>query len=174
DRRAARCGGPTRPARGPRDHARGRIDRQRRAADSGGARLMAVSAPSDRRFRRAHVRPARRRSLAAARWRLAARAAAITVAVAGAGWYGTHAMATARVLEIDAIEITGNRHLPDGEVMTLLAGLEGRHILLTDLEPWRKRLMGSPWVEQAALRRVLPSTVEVVISERAPMALGRI
>lgn len=135
---------------------------------------MPVSAPSDRRFRRAHVRPARRRSLAAARWRLAARAAAITVAVAGAGWYGTHAMATARVLEIDAIEIHGNRHLPGGEVMALLAGLEGQHILLTDLEPWRRRLMGSPWVEQAALRRVLPSTVEVVISERTPMALGRI
>ena len=34
--------------------------------------------------------------------------------------------------------------------------------------------LGSPWVEQAALRRVLPSTVEVVIRERTPMAIGRI
>ena len=33
---------------------------------------------------------------------------------------------------------------------------------------------GSPWVEQAVLRRVLPSTVEVVIRERTPMAIGRI
>lgn len=135
---------------------------------------MAVSVPSDRRFRRAHVRPARRRSLAAARLRLAARLVAIAAVLAGAGWYGTQAMAKAQVLAIDEIEIEGNRHLPDGEVRALLAGLQGQHILLTDLEAWRQRLMGSPWVEQAALRRVLPSTIEVVISERTPMALARI
>ena len=35
-------------------------------------------------------------------------------------------------------------------------------------------VLGSPWVEQAVLRRVLPSTVEVVIRERTPMAIGRI
>ena len=134
---------------------------------------MAVAAPSDRRFRRAHVKPARRRPLAA-RWRFAARAAVVAAAVGGAGWYAAHAMTTAGVLAVDAIEVHGNRHLPRGEVMALLAGLHGQHILLTDLAPWRRRLMGSPWVEQAALRRVLPSTVEVVITERVPMALGRI
>jgi cell division septal protein FtsQ len=32
----------------------------------------------------------------------------------------------------------------------------------------------SPWVEDAALRRVLPGTVDVVIAERQPMGIGRI
>ena len=58
--------------------------------------------------------------------------------------------------------------------MALLAGLEGQHLLQTDLEEWRRRVLGSPWVEQATLRRVLPSTVEVMIRERLPIAIGRI
>jgi cell division protein FtsQ len=59
-------------------------------------------------------------------------------------------------------------------VLALLVGLEGQHLLQTDLEVWRRRVLGSPWVEQAALRRVLPSTVEVVIRERTPIAIGRL
>jgi cell division protein FtsQ len=34
--------------------------------------------------------------------------------------------------------------------------------------------MRSPWVQDAALRRSLPSTVEVVIVERLPVGIGRI
>jgi cell division protein FtsQ len=35
-------------------------------------------------------------------------------------------------------------------------------------------LLASPWVADAAIRRVLPGTVNVVISERQPMGIGRI
>jgi cell division protein FtsQ len=34
--------------------------------------------------------------------------------------------------------------------------------------------MASPWVRDAALRRSLPSTVEVAVSERQPIGVGRI
>jgi cell division septal protein FtsQ len=34
--------------------------------------------------------------------------------------------------------------------------------------------MALPWVRDAALRRSLPSTVDVFISERQPIGLGRI
>jgi cell division septal protein FtsQ len=43
-----------------------------------------------------------------------------------------------------------------------------------DLERWRHRILSSPWVEQVALRRVLPSTIEVFIRERQPLAIGRV
>ena len=39
---------------------------------------------------------------------------------------------------------------------------------------WRRRLLSSPWVRDAALRRSLPSTVDVVVSERQPIGIGRI
>jgi cell division protein FtsQ len=92
----------------------------------------------------------------------------------GTGWYAAQAVIDAPTLRISEIQVRGNRHLARGEVLTLLAGLEGQHLLQTDLEVWRRRVLGSPWVEQAALRRVLPSTVEVVIRERLPIAIGRI
>ena len=92
----------------------------------------------------------------------------------GAGWYAAQAVTDATTLRVSEIHVRGNQHLARGEVMALLAGLEGQHLLQADLEAWRHRVLGSPWVEQAALRRVLPSTVEVTIRERLPIAIGRI
>jgi cell division protein FtsQ len=64
--------------------------------------------------------------------------------------------------------------LSRGEVLAVLNGLRGESLVWTDLDRWRKRLMASPWVRDAALRRSLPSTVEVVVSERQPIGIGRI
>src|SRR5262249_18617116 len=61
-----------------------------------------------------------------------------------------------------------------GEVLAVLSGMQGGSMLWTDLDVWRRRLLASPWVRDAALRRSLPSTVEVVVSERQPMGIGRI
>ena len=55
----------------------------------------------------------------------------------------------------------------------LVEGLRGRNIIGLDLDEWQQRLLSSPWVEDATLRRVLPSTVEVTVRERRPIAIGR-
>lgn len=135
---------------------------------------MAVAAPADKRFRRSHVRPSRRRSPWMARSIAAVRAMTAVVVLCGTGWYGARAMAGSAVLHVSEVRIRGIHHLSRGEVMALLSGLPGEHLLQTDLEAWRRRLLASPWVEQATLRRVLPSAVEVAIVERTPMALGRV
>ena len=135
---------------------------------------MAVAAPADKRFRRSRVRPSRRRSPWVTRVLTAARMLTAVVVLGGAGWYAAQAVTDARALRVSEIHVRGNQHLARGDVMALLAGLEGQHLLQTDLEGWRRRVLGSPWVEQATLRRVLPSTVEVTIRERLPIAIGRI
>ena len=135
---------------------------------------MAVAAPADKRFRRSRVRPSRRRSPWLTRVLTAARTLTAVVVLGGAGWYAAQAVTGARTLRVSEIHVRGNQHLARGDVMALLAGLEGQHLLQTDLEEWRRRVLGSPWVEQATLRRVLPSTVEVTIRERLPIAVGRI
>ena len=53
-------------------------------------------------------------------------------------------------------------------------GLRGTNILTADLAAYRRRLLVSPWVADVALRRVLPSTVEVFVSERRPIGLCRL
>src|SRR5438093_11377604 len=87
---------------------------------------------------------------------------------------GAGVVTHARVLQIDRIDVSGNDRLSNGEVLAVLNGLRGESLVWTDLDAWRRRLLASPWVGDAALRRSLPSTVEVVISERQPVGIGRI
>jgi cell division septal protein FtsQ len=105
---------------------------------------------------------------------VAARLLLAVAALVGMGWYGAGVLAGSGLLHVRDIRLRGNQHLSRGEVMALLSGLQGQHLLRTDLDEWRRRMEGSPWVEQASLRRVLPSTVEVVVQERTPMAIGRL
>jgi cell division protein FtsQ len=136
--------------------------------------MSQVAAPADRRFRRAHVRPARHRrtlrSLAApAGVALAIASALVLVAVRG-----RTLLAGSTLLQVDRIVVHGNERLSKGEVLAILDGLHGESLFGTDLEVWRQRLMASPWVRDAALRRSLPSTVDVAISERTPAGIGRV
>jgi cell division protein FtsQ len=136
--------------------------------------MTPVAAPADRRFRRAHVKPGRRRR----EWRSVLKSFVKYVLVGGAllyGLYRTSAIAAqAHVLRIDRIQVRGNERLSQGEVMAALNGLRGENVIWADLDAWRKRLLRHPWVRDAAFRRSLPSTVDVVISERIPIGVGRI
>ena len=135
--------------------------------------MKRVSAPSDKRFRRAHVSPARRRG-----WRPAL-ATAIRVAIAVvvgvfAVYHGVAFVFTTEALQVSRITVEGNTRMSRSEVLSRLAGLEGSHMLTVDLEQWRQRLRAAPWVADARLRRVFPRTVMVVIAEREPMGIGRL
>src|SRR6185295_3147465 len=163
-------------------HARRRLDRQPARAAARRARyrlhgsgiVSAVSAPADRRFRRAHVKPARKRG----RWQAIVRPIAVYIAAAMLLCYATYratiVAARAHVLQVDRIAVRGNERLSKGEVIAVLNGLRGENIVSTDLERWRRRLLASPWVRDAALRRSLPSTIDVLVWEREPIGVGRI
>jgi cell division protein FtsQ len=132
-----------------------------------------AAAPPDRRFRRAHVRPSRRRHT----WM---RAIAVVRSVVAFALFATACclvgleVAQARALHVDHIVVRGNQRLATTEVLGVVEGLQGEHVLAVDLSRWRQRLLASPWVGQASLRRVLPSTIEIAISERRPIAIGRL
>jgi cell division protein FtsQ len=136
--------------------------------------MSAVAAPADRRFRRAHVKPSRKRG----HWRAIAKPIAGYAALALVLAYGVHratrVAVAAHVLEVDRIVVHGNERLSKGEVLAVLNGLRGENVLWTDLDVWRRRLMASPWVRDAALRRSLPATVDVMVWERQPIGIGRI
>jgi cell division septal protein FtsQ len=80
----------------------------------------------------------------------------------------------ASALQVHRIVVHGSVRLSSGEVQALVDGLRGSSILTADLARYRARLMDSPWVADVALRRVLPSTIEVFVSERQPIGLCRI
>lgn len=138
---------------------------------------MKVKAPTEKNFRRAKIRPGSKKTSASGvvrviSWRLA-RWAAAGLVVAYAGYRGTTLVLHASGLQVRKIAVRGNVRVSSGEVQAMVDGLRGSSILTADLTSYRKRLMESPWVADAALRRVLPSTVEVFVSERRPMGLCR-
>ena len=139
---------------------------------------MSVKAPAEKNFRRAKVRPGGKKgsggegrrwiSWRAARWGVA------VVIVLYAGYRGTNLVLQASGLQVRRITVHGNVRLSSGEVQAIVDGLRGSNILTADLPGYRRRLMESPWVADVALRRVLPSTVDVFVSERRPMGLCRL
>ncbi len=134
--------------------------------------MSRVAAPADRRFRRAHVKPSHRRL----NWRPLATWLTAVVAVVVVLSYAVYrgGAVLAHLGTVNEISVRGNKRLSKGEVLAVMSGLRGESLLTTDLDFWRRRMMRSPWVRDAALRRTLPSTVEVVIFEREPVGIGRI
>src|SRR3954454_9943667 len=117
---------------------------------------MPVSAPSDRRFRRAHVTPARKTRLFRLSWRKAGRAALVLAVVAYVGFRVGRQVLAVGELTISRITGSGNSRLSEGEGVALLAGIRGANLLSSDLDEWRRTLLSSPWLADAAIRRVLP------------------
>ena len=133
-----------------------------------------VHAATDKRFRRAHVKPGRKRSsLARFAW-LTVRTLLPLVVLGYAGYRGVSLVAAAPSLQISHMVIRGHQRLSTGEVLALVEGLRGQNILSVDLDVWQQTLLSSPWVESATIRRVLPSTLEIRVRERQPMGIGRL
>ena len=139
-----------------------------------GLPVSPVAVPADKRFRRAHVKPARARRSWRAWTGAGIRAGLVVAGVAFAAYRGPSMLAQTRVLRIQRIVVHGNERMSSGEVLAVLGGLRGQSLIWTDLGVWRGRLLSSAWVRDANLRRSLPSTVEVAVIERQPIGVARI
>jgi cell division protein FtsQ len=136
--------------------------------------VSAVPVPADKRFRRAHVKPARQRPGRSNSRGRSIRVVAIAAVLLYGAYRGAAGVAHARALQIDRITVRGNERMSTDEVLAVLNGLRGQSLVWTDLDTWRNRLLSSPWIRDANLRRWLPSTIEVVVSERQPVGIARI
>jgi cell division septal protein FtsQ len=140
---------------------------------------MPVRAPADKRFKRARVQPPRKKRSWRA-WGVSAGKAVLFVVVLTYATSRSVSLLTASpALRVATVKVQGNRQLATRDIHRLLGsgskdGLRGSNILLADLDGWRARLMRSPWIKDAAFRRVLPSTIEIAIVEREPLGIGRL
>jgi len=135
---------------------------------------MTVKTAVERNFRRAKVKPLKKRP--GRRW-AALRAVRPLVAAAlalFAGYLAFDLIVSAETLQIRKITVKGNSRLSVGDVHALVDGLRGTSILTADLPRYRQQLMESPWVADAAMRRILPASIEIFISERTPIGLCRL
>ncbi len=133
---------------------------------------MSVRTLTDRRFRRAHLRPGRRRRLAARR-RFVVRALVVAIVVVAGGRWLIGAVQRFTAFSVATVSVDGNYRVSRGEIVALVNVLHGQNILVADLEAARARLLSSGWIEDATVRRVLPSTIAIVVTEREPVGIGR-
>ena len=135
---------------------------------------MAVKATTEKNFRRPKVKPARRKGARAwLTWR-GGRVVLCVALVLYSGYRAFDFVMSASALQVRRIAVRGNVRLSSGEVQALVDGLRGTNILTADLDGYRRRLLESPWVADVGLRRLLPSTVEVFVSERRPVGVCRL
>jgi cell division septal protein FtsQ len=120
------------------------------------------------------VRPAQQRSARRALRGPAVRgltaALLLVLSAYGAAWVVTDT----GLLRIRKVTVRGNSRLSTGEVLALVSDLKGGSVVTTDLDAYRRRLVDSPWVSEATLRRLLPGSVEITVRERTPIGLCRL
>jgi cell division protein FtsQ len=128
---------------------------------------------ADKRFRRPDVRPGRNRRFSQRVVRLIG-TGLIIAALAGLGALASSQVVHARFLAVDSVRVHGNQRLSIAEINTVAESVRGQSLLLVDLEQFRSQLLKSTWVASVSLRRILPSTLEVRIVEREPVAIARL
>ena len=131
---------------------------------------MKVKAPAEKNFKRAKVQARTREAVALARRlegraaRRGARCSSAMRATEPSNW-----SSAPRRSRSGGSSSPATCGCPARKCEALAHGLYGRSILTADLDACRRHLLESPWVADAALRRVLPSTIEVRVVERQPI-----
>jgi len=136
---------------------------------------MTVRAAADKNFRRTRTRarPARRRRLHALfSWRVV-RGLLVMAVIAVAGFRVLSLAYHSSLFRVSRVRVHGNVRISNGEVQAIVGDLQGAHILTANLAKSRAELLESPWLAEVALRRELPSTIDVYVSERRPFGLSR-
>lgn len=134
---------------------------------------MAVSAPADRRFKRARVGQQGSSRSWQGRARLFARLGILVATCGAVGIVTYDAVARNGALKVNDIRVSGLRRLAPSDIETLISGVRRASIFTVRLDDVRARLLESPWIEDASVRRVLPQAIELTVVERAPIGVAR-
>jgi cell division protein FtsQ len=73
----------------------------------------------------------------------------------------------------DQIHLKGNHYVEAASVLEIFVADREHSVLRIPLEERRRQLEAIPWVAQATVRRALPNTLQVDITERTPIAFLR-
>lgn len=72
---------------------------------------------------------------------------------------------------LEKVVIKGNKNLTENKIVSALNADVGTSLFSLDLKSIHKRLKNFAWVEHVSVRRIMPNTIEVEITERKPLAI---
>jgi len=128
---------------------------------------------ADRRFHRGDLRAVRRRRVGQVLRRSLRRLAPVALVAAALTGLALAALESP-ALAITDVLIRGQGRLSAADLEARVSDLRGQNILRVDFDAARRRVLDSPWVADVTFGRVLPSTIELEITERVPLALARL
>jgi cell division protein FtsQ len=79
---------------------------------------------------------------------------------------------TSSRFEIRTIAVRGNHHARTSDLLVLAGPAIGSNIFRVDLDRLRSDVLRSSWVLDATIRKSLPSSLEVTITEREPAVIA--
>jgi len=80
--------------------------------------------------------------------------------------------ATSTELAVKRIDVEGTRHTTPEAVRSVLQPYFGRNLVELALDDVARSATRDPWVKEAVVKRVLPATLRVSVTERTPGALA--
>ena len=89
--------------------------------------------------------------------------------VGSAPWWGPRILSHMSYFQIRHVEVSGQRYLPPGEILSLLS-VDTTISIWTDLGLLESRLTAHPEIRSARLERRLPGTLMVHVTENLPVA----
>jgi cell division septal protein FtsQ len=134
-----------------------------------------IAEPDRRYWRRRANREVRktRRVRTLFRWTLVVAANLVVAALlVYSGWQAVLHLTTTPGLALTTVTVEGAARTSPGAIRALLAPCVGRNLLALDLDGAAARAASDPWVREAAVKRILPHTLRVVVVEREPAALA--
>lgn len=121
--------------------------------------------------RRGHLEPEGnawlRRIVRLRRWStlMAAASGSVLVAVGGC-----QLLISSSLISLTRVEVRSDGRLERAEILRWAKVTPGESLLLLSLKDIRARIESHPWVERAWVRRRLPNTLEITVSEKRPVA----
>jgi cell division septal protein FtsQ len=98
-------------------------------------------------------------------------AAAVGVALAGAGAVAVDWALTSPRFALRDVAVTGNLRLPREALLQRAGVSEGENLFRLSTRAIERRLRASPWIVEARVGRRLPDGLEIAVVERQPAAL---
>jgi cell division protein FtsQ len=77
------------------------------------------------------------------------------------------------LLHPDQVELAGNHYVLRANILGIFKVDQGHSVLRIPLNERRRQIEAIPWVAEALVRRALPNSIEVEITERTPIAFLR-
>ncbi|MBZ4193826.1 MAG: cell division protein FtsQ/DivIB [Candidatus Contendobacter sp.] len=103
-------------------------------------------------------------------WGMPLRWLGVALALAGVGfglWTGSQKLRDPGVFPLRQVRIEGElRNLAEADLQPVVSGYLGQNFFMANLDELRAALTANPWIEQIAVRRGWPDTIEIELQER--------